>query len=385
MGRTRTGPGRGGWWPAAHARAVGRGEGRPARARARTRTGPGARRETVRTHARTHDARAGPRPRPWSGRPGRRRGRWEGGPARPARSFTYSKRHPCGRPTALTFWALLPSPSPAGAPGTPTSSAPSRPAPRPAAAAAAARTPGLRRRLSCLRRRHRHLPWLFRPAGPLHPQLGARRLCRPLSPLPALASPRSGGPLRPPARARGRVLRRRRAGSAPRQRRQSACGQGRGLRRTRLSPSGTASGLLRAPSGGLCPLHTAVYALVLAWLPGCSSNAGPLSRPSPGLPTSSLFHLWPLSVTTPSPSQRFSDASESGNTPPLSLPPPWFIYHLLSGGPGPSYGTSFPPCSLFPSLARGCRWRSPLSLSLGCSAPTWQSLAGPGQALKIAQ
>ena len=39
----------------------------------------------------------------------------------------YSKRHPCGRPTAPTSWALLPFPSPAGAPGTPTSSAPLRP------------------------------------------------------------------------------------------------------------------------------------------------------------------------------------------------------------------------------------------------------------------
>lgn len=128
--------------------------------------------------------------------------RW--GPARPARSFTYSKRHPCGRPTAPTFWALLPFPSPAGAPGTPTSSAPSRPGPRPAAAAAAARTPARRRRrrLSCLRRCRRHLPRLFRPAGPHPPPPAGRAPTLPPSrPPPRARQPPLGGPA-PPTRPR---------------------------------------------------------------------------------------------------------------------------------------------------------------------------------------
>lgn len=179
---------------------LGRGGG-PPRARSRTRTGLGVRRAPKRTH----DARAGaqaaapvrvPRPpqRPLGG------ARW--GPALLARSFTYSKRHPCGRPTAPTFWALLPFPSPAGAPGTPTSSAPSRPTPRPAAAAAAARTPGLRR-LSCLRRRRRrHLPWLFRPAGPHPPPPAGRAPALPPSqPPPRARQPPLGGPA-PPTRPR---------------------------------------------------------------------------------------------------------------------------------------------------------------------------------------
>lgn len=168
------------------------------------------------THARTHAQRTRgaqaaapvrePRPpqRPLGG------ARW--GPARPARSFTYSKRHPCGRPTAPTFWALLPSPSPAGAPGTPTSSAPSRPGPRPAAgAAAAARTPA-RRRLSCLRRCRRHLPRLFRPAGPHPPPPAGRAPALPPSrPPPRARQPPLGGPA-PPTRPRAGP----RAAQAPR-------------------------------------------------------------------------------------------------------------------------------------------------------------------------
>lgn len=182
------------------ARALGKlgGGGNPPRAWSRTRTGPGVRRAPKRTH----DARAQaaapvrvPRPpqRPLGG------ARW--GPALLARSFTYSKRHPCGRPTAPTFWALLPFPSPAGAPGTPTSSAPSRPTPGPAAAAAAAWTPGLRR-LSCLRRRRRHLPWLFRPAGPHPPPPAGRAPALPPSqPPPRARQPPLGGPA-PPTRPR---------------------------------------------------------------------------------------------------------------------------------------------------------------------------------------
>lgn len=190
------------------------------------------------TTAGTQDARsyarrpARPRPAVGAPRPPQRPlggARW--GPARPARSFTYSKRHPCGRPTAPTSWALLPFPSPAGAPGTPTSSAPLRPGSRPAfgpaaadaaAAASASRDPRARRRLGSLRRHH-HSPRLFRPAG-LRPQPGARRLCHPLGPLPVLHSPRWGGrSAHPPAR--GARLRRRGVGPAPlRPRDQSDCG-----------------------------------------------------------------------------------------------------------------------------------------------------------------
>lgn len=194
---------------------------------------PGA---AARRHARTHARRTrgaqaaarveapGPPQRPLGG------ARW--GPARPARSFTYSKRHPCGRPTAPTFWALLPSPSPAGAPGTPTSSAPSRPAPRPAAAAAA-RTPARCRRLSCLRRRRRHhLPRLFRPAGPRPPPpAGHAPALPPSRPPPRARQPPLGGPA-PPTRPRAgpRAAQAPRgplsvgAGPAPRRQPQSACG-----------------------------------------------------------------------------------------------------------------------------------------------------------------
>lgn len=171
-------------------------------------------RAPARTDACTHNARAGPEPRPPVRAPVPPGGCWEAPvrpPARPARSFTYSKRHPCGRPTALTFGHFFLSALRAP-PGTPTSSAPSRPRPRPAAAAA--RDPACRRRRLSRLRRCRHLPRLFRPAGPhlLRPQPGVRRLAA-LSALPASPAP-AGGPLRPPARARGPVLRRCRAGPA---------------------------------------------------------------------------------------------------------------------------------------------------------------------------
>lgn len=179
---------------------------------ARTRTGPGPPRAG--THARTHDARAGPRPQPGSRRPGRRRGRWEAPvgalPGRHVHSpivkdIPVAGRQP--RPSGHFFplpalrerRALPPLPlHRARLLGPP----PPPPGPPLAAAASAASVAAAATCRGCSGPR----------APALRPQPGTRRLCRPLGPLPALASPRSGGPLRPPARARGPVLRRRRAG-----------------------------------------------------------------------------------------------------------------------------------------------------------------------------
>lgn len=196
--RTRNGPGR--------------------RALARTRSGPG---PAARRYARTHDARAGSRPRPGSGRPGRRRGRWEAPfgalPSRHVHSPIVKDIPVAGRqprpsghffplpalrerralpPLPLHRARLLGAPPPPPPPGPPLAGAAASAA---AAAAAAATCRGC-----------------SGPRAPaLRPQSGARPLCRPLGPLPALASPRSGGPLRPPARARGPRLRVRPAGPAP--------------------------------------------------------------------------------------------------------------------------------------------------------------------------
>lgn len=206
--------------PALHA-AEGEGEGTHAHwpgAAARTRTGPGPPRAG--THARTHDARAGPRPQPRSRRPGRRRGRWEAPvgalPGRHVHSPIVKDIPVAGRqprpsghffplpalrerralpPLPLHRARLLGPPPPPPPPGPPLAAAAS--AASVAAAAATCR--------GCSGPR----------APALRPQPGTRRLCRPFGPLPALASPRSGGPLRPPARARGPVLRRRRAGPSP--------------------------------------------------------------------------------------------------------------------------------------------------------------------------
>lgn len=202
------------WVTAALSRAHEHGAGRQARARGDEPRLTRAHwpQQARRTHARTHAARPRPRPAVGAPRPPQRPlggARW--GPARPARSFTYSKRHPCGRPTAPTSWALLPSPSPAGAPGTPTSSAPSRPGSPPASgpaaaavAAAATRDPPIvavsvpsaatATRRGCSDPR----------ASALRPQPGARRLCHPLGPLPALTAPARGAA--PPTRPRVELL-----------------------------------------------------------------------------------------------------------------------------------------------------------------------------------
>lgn len=186
--------------------------------RARTRNGQSARRTPARTHARTHNARAGPRPRPRSRSPGRRRGRWEAPvgalPGRHVHSpivkdIPVAGRQP--RPSGHFFplpalrerRALPPLPLHRARVLGPPPAPPLPPGP-PLAAALAASTAAAATCRGC-----------SGPQAPtLRPQPGARRLCRPLGPLPALASPRSGGPLRPPARARGPVLRRRRGGPA---------------------------------------------------------------------------------------------------------------------------------------------------------------------------
>lgn len=306
----------------------------PWRARTRTGLGPGgharawgqapAARQHARTHAqRTRGAQAAARvgaPRP----PQRPLGGARWGPARPARSFTYSKRHPCGRPTAPTFWALLPSPSPAGAPGTPTSSAPSRPPPR--LAAVAARTPAHCRRLSCLHRCRRHLPRLFRPSGPHPPPPAGRAPALPPSrPPPRARQPPLGGPA-PPTRPRAGP----RAAQAPPRLRPPAPPYGsganhsaacrRGLRRREACPSRACA--LGCPRAARC--HSGVssykpqslfcdppFLHSSACLRGSPSRAGPPPL-HPG-----NYVLGALSVIThlhiPRPTERFSDTLGSRN------------------------------------------------------------------------
>ena len=250
------------------------------------------------THARTHNARAGPRPRPGSRRPGRRRGRWEapvgalpgrhvhspivkdipvaGRQPRPSGHFfpLPALRERRALPPLPLHRARLLGPPPPLPPGPPL-----------AAAAAAASAASAAAAATC---RGCSGPW----ASALRPQPGARRLCRPFGPLPALASPRSGGPLRPPARARGPVLRRRCAGPAPRRRRQSA----RGLKVGPVAARCSSAPRLRPgpPASGWWPLlAAALFALVSllrlfrgpVCVPGCPSSAGPPSRRFPGLVT----------------------------------------------------------------------------------------------------
>lgn len=207
------------------ARAVGRRwSGVCRRARSRTRTGPGSCRAPVRTHARTTYAR-GPGRGPDRGAQaaaetaGRRSlgplpGRHVHSPI--VKDIPVAGRQP--RPSghffplpALRERRTLP-PLPLHRARLLRPPLPSPPGPPVSAAASAVSSAVAATYRGC-----------SGPQAPtLHPKSGARRLCRPLSPLPALASPRSGGPLRPPARARGRVLRRRHAGPAPRRQRQSA-------------------------------------------------------------------------------------------------------------------------------------------------------------------
>lgn len=268
--------------PGGHARALG---SAPAGTHAH-----GARRlPRASTHARTHNARAGPRPRPGSGHPGRRRGRWEAPvgalPGRHVHSpivkdIPVAGRQP--RPSGHFFplpalrerRALPPLPlHRARLLGSP----PSLPGPPRTAAVSAASTDAAATCRGC-----------SGPQAPtLRPQPGARRLCRPLGPLPALASPRSGGPLRPPARARGPVLRRRRPACDRRLRPMAAapiivrpvggaCG---GARLVRLAPAPWAALEQRAVTAGLAVTSHSLSSATLL-----SSTAPLVSEdPLPGL------------------------------------------------------------------------------------------------------